>query len=330
MAELTPQNNYPIPGQSEEPYYATMKAFFLAVDAADWALAENDNLVWSNGGFFAWDATSGVLTWSLPVYIRSKTTPYKVIIAGPPAPGGMVTLRDGEVAYFKLPRLLVGDAIATLQVGPITFIPGTRLHDIKILAVRDGTTVYFADGKSLKTGEVGEIFGGGLGTTIPPHEHQPALVIEPPFIGIGSLDLNIASFAPSVLKKVSLYRSGQLLASPADYSVSLSTGIVTLVTATVTATERFVALMETSPTGMSSGDHVHLAPRVIDPPPGTFQLDMLVTSLDTPALTKVDLFRNGAVLAEPADYSLDLTTGLVTLIDSSVLGERFVALREVQ
>lgn len=329
MAELTQLNSLPIPGEHEEPYFTTMRSHFIATDHAFWGLAENDNLIWAGGGFFAWNAAGGALVWGLPIYITPKTNAYRAVIAGPPLPGGQVVLQDGQVAYFKMPRLMVADQNVVIEVGSITTIPGTRLHDIKIFAARIGTTVYFADGKSLKDGETGELFGAGLGTTIPPHEHQDALVIEPPFVGTAVLDLNVASFAPSVLRKVQLYRNGQLLALTTDYTVNLTTGIATLVVPTLIANERFVALRETSPTSGSPGVHQHLSHRVVNPPPGTTQLDCLLTSGDSPALAKVEVFRNGAIMVDPDDYTLDLTTGFITLIVPTVLGERFMLLREV-
>lgn len=338
MTELTPLNDIPTPVEGEEPYSTTMKGFFLAVDSSIWDLAENDNLSWNGGGFFSWNATSGVLLWTAPITITSKTTRYKVIIPGPPFPGGQVTLQDGQVAFFQMPRLLVGDQVVPLPlyVGSITQIPGVRLENIKILARREGTALLMAEGKSLADGDTGQIFGQGLGTTVPPHQHQAMLVIEPPFSGITTLDMNNASFAPSLLKAVQIYRNGVLQAQPADYTVNLSTGIVTLVVPTFAPNlvnpnpERFVALRETTPTGAGGGSaHDHLTPLVREPLAGSTVLDCLVTSSDNPALVKVDLYRDGAYQANPADYTIDLTTGLITLVVPTVLNERFVILREV-
>ena len=338
MSDQTPLNQFPIPSEFEEPYYPVIKGYFLATDMATWSLSENDNLIWSGGGTFSWNAISGLLSWSLPVEIRAKTTPYKVIIPGPPLPGGQVQLNDGQCAFFQMPRLLVGDQLipVPLTVGPITAIPGVRLCDIKIFACRIGTTVFFANGTSIDDGQSGVIFGGGIGTTVTPHEHEPALVIEPVSAGIGTLDLNVASFAPGVLKKVSLYRNGELLSVPADYSVNLGTGIVTLVVPTISPSisdpnpERFVALREVSPPVTTSGNHQHLAALVTEPIAGTTAIDMLVNSGDYPALGKADIFRNGAIMSQPADYTLNLATGLATLVVPTAPGERFVSLREVE
>jgi len=338
VSELTPQNEYPIPSEYEEPYFASAKSYFLAADLADWALAENDNTIWSGGGSFSWNATNGTLTWATTVDVQTKTTVWKTSIVGPPAPGGQVVLQDGEVAYFRQPRLPISNSSSELIIGPITQIPGVRLHDITLFATRVGTTIFFADGKSLKDGESGEIFGGGTGSVVQPHEHQPDKTIEPPLIGTSILDLNIISFTPANLKRVRLYRNGELQNAPDDYSVDLNTGLVTLPAGLETIRpnildpdpERFVALMETFPPIITTGDHAHLAPRIVEPVAGTFQIDMLVTSLDYPALQRIELHRNGSVQSAPDDYILDLPTGLVTLTIPSALGERFTAFREVQ
>lgn len=327
MSELTPLNAFPFPTEFEEPYFATMRGYFTATDAADWALSENDNTTWDGGGNIAWDATSGILTWQTPIELKTHTTAFKAIIPGPPFPGGEVTLQDGEVAFFQMPRLLTKDTNVTLRVGPTTFLPGTRLHDLKLFAARRGTTVFFADGKSLKDGEVDFLFGDGVSTGPKPHEHQPLKIIEPPF-ATNILDLDIASFSPSVLRRLKLYKNGELITEPADYSLNLGSGIVTLVIASVPG-DRFIACMETNPTAATPGPHQHLTPRIIEPIAGTTVMDMLVTSLDCPALTQIKFYRNGLLQAEPADYSLDLTTGLVTIVVPSIGGERFVACREV-
>lgn len=333
---LTPQNEYPIPGEFEEPYFPAIQSYFLATDMADWALAENDNLIWSEGGSFSWSSTSGILTWTTDVELRTKTTVWETSIAGPPAPGGTITLQDGECAFFRHPRLLTSNSSSQLVIGPITQIPGARLHDITLFATRVGTTVFFADGKSLKDGESGEIFGGGTGSTVQPHEHQNAFTIEPPSIGTTLLDLNITSFSPALLKRVHLYRNGELQHAPDDYSIVTATGIITLVTGTLQPTidvpesERFTIFMETFPPIVTTGNHQHMAPRIIEPVSSTFQLDMLVTSLDFPALARIELHRNGSVLSAPDDYTLDLPSGLVTLVIPTTTGERFTIFREVQ
>ena len=340
MADLTPQNDYPIPSEFEEPYFATAKSYYLATDLADWALAENNNLIWSGGGVFSWNATTGTLTWASKVELRTKTTVWKTSVAGPPSPGGVLVLKDGEVAFFQHPRLLVADQAANLVVGPVTLLPGVRLHDITIFATRIGSTIFFADGKSLKDGEAAEIFGAGTGTLVYPHEHQNAKVIEPPTSGIGTLDLNIASFFPGIVRRIRLFRNGELQNDPADYSVNITTGIVNLTNNTIWPNppanpdpERFVIFIETYPPHATTGEHKHLPARVIEPSvAGTTEFDMLVISSDYPALTRVEFYRNGSVQSEPADYTLDLASGKITIptTSASILGERFTAFREVQ
>lgn len=466
MADLTPLNRFTTPNEREQPYFPSMKAFFLGVDASIYADSDNGNLTFDGGGLFSWEATTGLLTWSTPVTITGFTTNYTAVIQGPPLPGGQLTLNDGEVAFFVMPRQMQSTQIVPLITSTRIFQSnGTRLNDLRLFCARVGDTVLFPYGKSLLTGESAVLFGGGVGNTVPPHVHQPALVIEPPTIGISTLDLQIVSFvneglvlsgivgifdigdtvtggttgttatvagtapneilvntivgsgfvlgehvtssstddaitlaaivgiisvgdivtagsgtgkvlkivgavytikvtagtfpgsgaftdttsgatatitstvvignpagdivsiiAPSNLIRVDIFRNGALLSQGAtrDYTINYTTGIVTLTLPTATTTERFVALRETTPSGAISTEHQHKK-LLIEPISGVSILDMQITSLDNPALVDINLYRNGALLAEPADYTLDLTTGLVTLTIATVTSERFVA-----
>lgn len=481
MADKTPRNRLPFPFEREEGYYATMKSFFLAVDAAHWADAENGNLTFNGGGLFAWSASSNSLTWSSAVNVTGFTSPSKAkaVIAGPPAPGGQLTIQDGEVVFFTMPRLMLTDTVVQLKTATrINTSDGTRLHDLRLFCARLGDTILFPDGKSLKDGESAILFGGGIGSTIPPHQHQPTLVIEPPATNVSTLDLqvtligdaklvvvsqvgvftvgdtltgnvsgssgtvssvgtnfstitagsitgpgfqvgeqvqsnatvvqifvnaiagtfnlndtvtiggasgvirkvfgsptptsfyvkvtagtfpgsgtltdsntaataNITStvmignpFAdivsvipPSNLLRVDLYRNGQLLTegASADYTVNYATGIVTLTQPTVSTTERFVALRTTTPIGATGIQHQHLRypyPVVITTP--TIPLYANSNNPSPNKLVAVDLYRNGALLVEPDDYSLDLPTGIITLTIPAIPGEIFIADRQVE
>jgi len=326
MSEITPRHNFPYPSEFQEPYFADAQGNSLAVDAATFANAENSQLQFMSDGILGWDAdavspVAGVLFWSARVEISAYSTPFKAYIDGPAS----IELQDGEVLFFIMPRLMNEDTEVELYRANRIFLLNYRLHDLRLFASRIGSTVYFYNGKSLKDGDVGKLFGGGLVSVslIPPHDHLPALVIEPPSSGVSLLD--VMSTSPD-LTKIQLYRGGLLQVDPDDYSLNLVTGIVTLVVPTVSAMERFVVLREVRDTSVVTTTHSHLTELVITPPPATVLLDMLVTS---PSLAAIELFRNGALLSEPADYTLDLTTGFVTLVLASAPGDRFQAFRRI-
>jgi hypothetical protein len=64
------------------------------------------------------------------------------------------------------------------------------------------------------------------------------------------------------------------------------------------------------------------------PAPATTLLNVLATA---PSLTRIDLFKNGQLLIEGPgfDYTVDLTTGIVTLNTATVLSDRFEVWREL-
>jgi len=476
MAELTPRLKLPYPANLAAGYYPTIKSFFLQNDAVQWALAENDNLTYQGGGLFSWSSTTALLSWTDTIAATSFTsnTQARALIAGPPAPGGSISLNDGEVVFFTMPRLMTTDVTVNLVKSTlINQSSGTKMNDLRLFCARIGDTIYFPYGKSLKDGESIVLWGGGSSSSISPHIHQGALVIEPGAIGVSTLDLqttylsdtrltfatmtgyfsvgetitggtsgttavvtskgigyvtvgtttgigyqtgetgtgnyslvdislsatagvfsvgdtcaagaatgvivnvvgsttgvtvkvNSGTFpssgsftdttslasgtitattspyntsgyiaiitAPTTLRKVDLYRNGALQAEGVgyDYTVNYSTGIVTLASATLSTSERFVALRETIPTSTASPDHSHSRLYIPIAAP-TSVISVISTILDPSPnqLINVDLYRNGMLQAVPGDYSIDMSTGLVTLVTAAAIGELFIANRQL-
>jgi hypothetical protein len=325
MAEASPRLGIPIPSEFEEPYYQTAHDRDLQIDAGIFANAENSQLQFLSEDTVGWDADAadaltGILFWNADIEVTAFSTPFKATIAGPAS----IELQDGEVLFFRMPRLLRSDTPVQLYRSNRIFLEGTKLHDLRLFCARIGTTLYFYNGLSLKDEDQGQLFGGGLisASIFPPHEHQPPLIIEPPSAGIAVLDA-LATLPD--LAAVQVYRNGALQANPDDYTIDLGTGLITLVVATVSGSERFVILREFQNTTATT-THDHLTALVITPPPATALLDMLVTS---PTLDDIDLFRGGLLQVSPADYSLDLGTGFVTLVVPTVGSETFVAHRRI-
>jgi hypothetical protein len=324
MADVTPRHSLSIPSEFEEPYFDPARSRDLALDAITHSEAENSQLQFTSDGVVGWDANGGgpgigVLYWADDIYITGFTTPFRARLEGPAS----IEIQDGEVVYFQMPRVLGEDTDVSLYRSNRIFLSGTRLVDLRLLCARLGDVVYFYNGKSLKDGDLGLLFGGGLISVsiYPPHEHMAALAITP---APGTTLLDMLVTAADGFFRVHIYRNGLLQDDPNDYSVNLNTGIVTLVTPS-TVGERFIALRMLQNTTATT-THTHLTPLRITPPPATSLLDMLVTS---PVLAQVDLFRNGLIQSEPDDYTLDSVTGFVTLVIPTVAGEIFRALREV-
>jgi hypothetical protein len=327
MPEITPRHKVTTPSQFEEPYFESAQAESLGWDAATYANAENSQLQFLGGGLIGWDKdnggspNNGVLFWTENIQVSAFTDPYEAVISGPAS----IELQETEVLFFVMPRLMKVDTPVQLYRSNRIFLEGTRLHDLRLFAARLNDVVYFYNGKSLTDGDQGLLFSGGLLnlSTSPLHTHHAALVVEPGAIGVTAIDMQLTS--PD-LTRVELYRNGQLLNEPDDYTMNFATGIATLVAATANTQERFVGLRYCVDLVSSTTDHEHLAPLIIEPLPAISMLDMLVSD---PVVQAVDLHRNGMLLAEPGDYSLNTGTGFVTLVDPTIAGERFVALRRI-
>ena len=224
MSEISPLNRLPYPRNLEESYFETMKSFFLSNDSAHWATSENGNLVFSGGGTFIWSANTAQLSWSAPVYITGFTsaTLAKAVISA-----GSLTIFDGQVVYFTMPRSITANTPVALEKGTkIAQTGGTRMHDQRLFCARIGSNLYFPDGKILEDGQSAALFlSSGSGTLIAPHIHQPALIIEPGAIGVSTLNLQLSSINQTRLIYVS--KVGEFtVTETVSGNVSLSTGVV--------------------------------------------------------------------------------------------------------
>ena len=320
MAALTPRNSFPYPSERQEPFGDTAKANYLAEDAAMWANAENGNLTYLEGGIFNWDAGTNILWWTLPIYVSGFTTPFKAIISGPAS----VEIQQGEVVYYKMLRL-IQDAdvtIPSLYRSNRIFLEGVRMQDLRLFCYRDGDTLYFANGKSLKDGETGPLFGSGIGaipSSYVPHRHAPAALVTPP---VATVVLTPAPLyiAPELVR-IDLFLNGAHLIEGIDYSVNLVTGLATLVVPSVLGA-KYTFFRELRDFSATYTTHEHSVKLILTPAPATTLLNVLATS---PTLLRVDLFKNGQLLIEgaPYDYTINLATGIITLNTASVLGDRF-------
>lgn len=394
MAELTRLNRLPYPSELEEPYYPTIKSFFLAVDGAVWGNADNGNLVFNGGGLFSWNAATSQLTWTSPITISGFTTPFKAIIQGPPAPGGTLSIKDGEVSFFTMPRVPQQNQIVNVTLSTRIFQPdGTRLHDLRLFCARDGDTLLFPYGKSLRSGESAVLFGGGIGLAIPPHQHQPAMVYEGLPSGTTALDLGITLFGDEkliIFGTVGVFSVGDTITGSLNGSTAVVTGVglnyINISTRigvdyeiaeSITSNATIVNTTIVAPLGtFSVGDGVTatggatgIIRQIFGPPatPTGFYIKVVsgvfpnsgalldtssgasgtitgtttvgnptaqISSIFPPSnLLSVDLYRNGMLLAaddafNTRDYSVNFSTGIITLNLPTLTNDRFVALRE--
>ena len=328
MSELTPRNLFSYPSEREEPFYTSFKDGMIAEDAAHWANADNGNLVYFGGGVFNWDQPNNLLWWTENIYVSGYTTPWRAIITGPRS----VTIQENEVIYFQMPRLVQNQdaVISVMYRSSRVFLEGVRLHDIRIFCVRTGDTLYFANGKSLKAGDTGPLFGAGIGVPSPiiiPHKHAVAALITPP---PGTTLLNpLPVYIAPELARDDVFRNGQLLVEGVteDYTVNLLTGEITLTVPSILL-DKFIVWRELRDTAVPATTHTHAPKLLYTPLPGTVMLATLIVS---PFLARVDVFKNGQLLVEGAthDYTVDFVLGIITLNVASVVLDKFEIHREI-
>lgn len=320
MTELTPRNSIPYPSEREEPFYDTAKAGELASDAALYANSENTNLIFYGGGAVSFDAGTDTVFWTERINVTGFTTGYVGFIPGPRS----LSIQEGEVVFFKMLRLIRDqDTELTVYSGNRIFLEGTRLHDLKLFVTRQNDVLYFGDGKSLRSGETGPLWGGGLTPTAAtiPHEHADPFVVTP---SNGTFVLSPTPVITSPdLARVDVFKNGQLLVEGVgeDYTVDLGTGDITLAVA-ANGTDQYQVWREIRDFPSVTTQHEHAPKLILTPVPGTGVLNALATA---PILERVDVFKNGVLLVEGAgdDFTVDLGTGLITLATLSVLNDKF-------
>lgn len=224
---VTPRNSFPYPDEREQPYYQNFVAGVFAEDAAMWANADNGNLLFRGGGTFTWDSGTGALTWSTTITVTGKADAFAATIAA-----GSIVIADGEVAFFQMPRLLTATTAVLLRKANRISLAGTRLHDLRLFALRDGTKLWFPGQIAMDNGYSGPLFDIAVST---PHVHQ-APVYHTPGAGLtGPFAIGYTSGGSPALEYVDVFRNGLLQRPGAgnDYTVDLVAGTITLLVATV-------------------------------------------------------------------------------------------------
>lgn len=345
--KLTPRNQFPYPEEEQKNYFATYEAGELAKDSAHWAHAENDLLTFRGGGTIAWNSSTGVMSWSSDINIECFTTRFSVDIAA-----GQITIQEKEVVFYKLPRLITADTTVTLSKGPRINQSGTRLHDLKLFAYREGGVLYLKNGKSLLTGESGILFGGGVS----------AVSVATATSGSGGATQGILTadedkgleIASGILEAkidnstIQFNGSGQLVAvgggvvsnatsasgdggtlgitrADSDEGLSINgSGTMSVKYDGSLITVNGSGELTLDETGLT-GPHQHLSPITLRPTAGTTTLNSGFSDVSSPSYQSFTLYRNGLLqhLGASYDYTFNSTTGIITLTTASLSGDTY-------
>lgn len=147
---------WPYPTKDSDPWFAGFESMTGAMDASGYAAREDRNILISGGGTVSFTASSGLLTWSAGIVLMSPISGFKLTL-----PAGSATLVDGAQLYVNATRAPTGNLSLAPFVAPQ--VPNT--DSAMLLAVRNGSAVYFRNGSEVGDGQSKTLFSsGGLQT----------------------------------------------------------------------------------------------------------------------------------------------------------------------
>ena len=147
----TNKMQWPYPGLDADPWYEKFNQMVTALDSSGYASREDRHLAFSGGGVVAFNATTGVVSWDAAIEIMSPIAGFKMSIAA-----SSLVLTDGQVAYINLvrsPTQNVASSPAVASTAPNT-------NDAYTLCIRNGDSVYWANGSKIADGESKSLFWG--------------------------------------------------------------------------------------------------------------------------------------------------------------------------
>jgi hypothetical protein len=146
------------PARDDDPWYEKFEQLTIAQDSSGYANREDRHTTFSGGGAVSFNATTGVVTWDAAIELLSPIAGFKMTVAA-----SNFVLADGEVAYVNLVRSPTQNVAASPAVASTA--PNT--DDAFTLCVRNGDSIYWANGSRIADGESKSLFYGIVpGTTL--------------------------------------------------------------------------------------------------------------------------------------------------------------------
>jgi hypothetical protein len=143
---------WPTPAKDADPWFESFESMVTAMDSAGYAAREDRNVLLSEGGDVSFVASTGLLSWSSGIVLLSPISPFKMTL-----PAGSVNLLDGQRLYVNVTRPPLGNLSLSGVVA--NQIPNT--NDALLLAVRNGTFVYWRNGGRIEDGQTKTLFDSG-------------------------------------------------------------------------------------------------------------------------------------------------------------------------
>jgi len=235
MSRQTPRMGYTYPGEGDDPYFDLFQGFTNDLDAADYALSDDKNLIATGEVLFTWDAVGNLLSWDGDYFFSGFTTGFSARVLGP----AQAEIQNGQILAFTMPRLLTADAdVSPFVANRVAESDDVKIHDRTVICIRRGDTLYFRNGVTLSDGETGAIWerpvspSGGLpvgqrnaiNETL--HEHVDFLWDRAGSsfgtLTNGTTDFVVSDPSPEVYRRFEVYKNGSRLMKPGDYSEDLT------------------------------------------------------------------------------------------------------------
>jgi hypothetical protein len=145
---------WPYPTKDSDPWFDGFESMTTAMDSSGYAAREDRNILISGGGNVSFTASSGLVAWAEGIVFLSTIAGFKLTL-----PAGSVTLADGACLYVNIVRSPTGNfSLAASVAGQV---PNT--DSAMLLAVRNGSAVYFRNGSEVGDGDSKSLFSGGGG-----------------------------------------------------------------------------------------------------------------------------------------------------------------------
>ena len=160
----SPLMKWPFPNEGVDPWYEAFVAFVDSMDSSAYAAYDTGNIILSGGGTVAWNASTGVLSWTQPINLTLGTTGFVESVAA----GSASLTVDGQIGYVALVH--GSGANVTLSLNVASVLPDTNIDQNLLLFRRLGSRVFFRNGVILQNGDsrpaLNENGGGGGGGTV--------------------------------------------------------------------------------------------------------------------------------------------------------------------
>lgn len=153
----SPRMRWPYPAEGVDPWYDAFQDMVRAQDATALALHDQKNIILTGGGDISWNASTGVVSWTLPITLNSSQSGF---IESVPA-GSLYVPDDGQYGYVRFVPSPQDNVELVLRAADV--LPASDVDRTYILFRRRQNKLYWRNGGVLSSGETAAIIDDGPG-----------------------------------------------------------------------------------------------------------------------------------------------------------------------